>query len=255
MPALYFPVIIMLLGLVFRGVAFEFRFKSSGKSKILWDYVFHFGSLAASFMQGMFLGAFVQGISVDGRSFSGGPFDWLTAFSTMTGLALVCGYILLGATWLIMKTDGETQQWARKCAVYITVFVALFMGLVSLSMPFLNPDVKALWFSLPNFFYLLPMPVLSIVLIILLWSDLHTKREYRPFLLSIGLFVLNYIGLGISLWPWIVPFEITIWQAAAAPESQSLMLVGTVIMLPLVLGYTGYCYYVFKGKTSDEAVY
>ncbi len=183
MPALYIPVIIMLLGLVFRGVAFEFRFKASGKSRILWDYAFHFGSLAAAFMQGMYLGAFVQGIAVDGRSFSGGAFDWLTAFSTMTGLALVCGYILMGATWLIMKTDGETQLWARKCAGYITVFVALFMGLVSLSMPFLNENIKALWFSLPNFFYLLPMPLLSIVFVILLWHDIHAQKEY-PSLLS-----------------------------------------------------------------------
>jgi cytochrome d ubiquinol oxidase subunit II len=206
-------------------------------------------------MQGMFLGAFVQGIAVKGRGFSGGSFDWLTAFSTMTGLALVCGYVLLGATWLIMKTSGETQRWARKCAGYIIVFVALFMGLVSLSMPFLNENVKALWFSLPNFFYLLPMPLLSIGLVALLWHDIYAQKEYRPFLLSVGLFILNYLGLGISLWPWIVPFEITIWQAAAAPASQSLMLVGTLIMLPLVLAYTGYCYYVFRGKTSDEGTY
>ncbi len=129
------------------------------------------------------------------------------------------------------------------------------MGLVSLSMPFLNPDVKALWFSLPNFFFLLPMPLLSADVFVLLWYDIHKQREYRPFFLGIGLFVLNYIGLGISLWPWIVPFEITIWQAAAAPESQSLMLIGTVIMLPLILAYTGYCFYVFRGKSSDETVY
>jgi cytochrome d ubiquinol oxidase subunit II len=255
MPALYIPVIGMLLGLVFRGVAFEFRFKASGPSKVFWDYAFHFGSLAAAFMQGMFLGAFVQGIAVDGRSFAGGALDWLSAFSIMTGIALVCGYILLGSTWLIMKTDGDTQKWARKCAGYITVFVGIFMGLVSLSMPFLNPDVKALWFSLPNFFFLLPMPLLSAGVFALLWYDIHKQREYRPFFLGIGLFVLNYIGLGISLWPWIVPFEITIWQAAAAPESQSLMLIGTVIMLPLILAYTGYCYYVFRGKSSDETVY
>ena len=255
MPALYVPVIMMLLGLVFRGVAFEFRFKASGNSRKLWDYAFHFGSLAAAFMQGMFLGAFVQGISVDGRSFSGGAFDWLSAFSLMTGLALVSGYILLGATWLIMKTDGETQRWARKTAGYVIVFVGLFMALVSLSMPFLNTDIKALWFSLPNFYYLLPMPLLSVILVVFLWIHLHKKSEYLPFFLSIGLFVMNYIGLGISLWPWVVPFEITIWQAAAAPESQSLLLVGTAIMLPLVLAYTGYCYYVFKGKSSDEATY
>ncbi len=255
MPALYLPVIVMLLGLVFRGVAFEFRFKAVGESRRIWDYAFHFGSLTAAFMQGVFLGAFVQGIAVDGRSYAGGAFDWLTAFSLMTGLALVSGYVLMGATWLIMKTDGETQRWARRCAAYTLVFVAFFMGMVSLSMPFLNADVRALWFSLPNFFFLLPLPLLSVGTVVLLWKDVHAIREYRPFLLSIALFVLNYIGLGISLWPWIVPFDITFWQAAAAPESQSLMLVGTLIMLPLILTYTGYCYYVFRGKTSHETTY
>jgi len=255
MPALYIPVIIMLLGLIFRGVAFEFRFKATGRSRKIWDYAFHFGSLAATFMQGMFLGGFVQGIAVEGRSFAGGPFDWLSAFSLMTGLALICGYALLGSTWLIMKTEDATQEWARKSAAYLMAFVGVFMGLVSLIMPFLNADVKKLWFSLPNFFLLLPMPLVSAGMIVLLWRDLHTQREIRPFFLSLGIFLMNYIGLGISLWPYLVPFEITFRQAAAAPESQSLLLIGTVLMLPLVLAYTAYCYYVFRGKSSHEAAY
>jgi cytochrome d ubiquinol oxidase subunit II len=255
MPALYIPVILMLLGLVFRGVAFEFRFKATGKSRRIWDYAFHFGSLCAALMQGMILGGFVQGIAVDGRSFAGGPLDWLSAFSVMTGLALLCGYALLGSTWLTMKTDRITQEWARKCASYVLALVAVFMGLVSLSMPFMNAGVKELWFSWPNFFFLMPMPLLSVIGIIMLWRDLHSTREYRPFFLSLGLFLLNYIGLGISLWPWIIPYQVDIWQAAAAPESQSLLLVGTVVMLPLVLAYTGYCYYIFRGKTSHETIY
>jgi cytochrome d ubiquinol oxidase subunit II len=255
MPALYSPVILMLLGLVFRGVAFEFRFKATGKSRKVWDYAFHFGSLGAAFMQGMILGGFVQGIEVDGRNFSGGPFDWLSAFSVMTGMALVFGYALLGSTWLIMKTDDTTQAWARQCATYVLAIVAIFMGLVSLSMPFLNEDVRNLWFSLPNFFMLLPMPLLSAGIVVLLWRDLHAQREYRPFFLSLGIFLMNYIGLGISLWPWIVPYKINIWQAAAAPESQSLLLIGTAIMLPLVLTYTAFCYYIFRGKTSHETTY
>ena len=255
MPALYIPVILMLLGLVFRGVAFEFRFKASGRSRKIWDYSFHFGSLAAAFMQGMILGGFVQGIEVEGRNFAGNPLDWLSAFSVMTGLALVCGYALLGSTWLIMKTEDLTQEWARQCAAYVLVFVAFFMGLVSLSMPFMNDDIKNLWFSLPNFFLLLPMPLLSAGVVILLWRDLNALKESRPFFLSLGIFLLNYIGLGISLWPWLVPYEINIWQAAAAPESQSLLLIGTVIMLPVVLAYTAYCYYIFRGKTSHEATY
>jgi cytochrome d ubiquinol oxidase subunit II len=235
-------------------VAFEFRFKAN-TSKKLWDNAFHFGSLLATFSQGVVLGAFVQGVSVEGRNFAGGAFDWLTAFSLMTGLALVCGYALLGATWLIMKTEDETQVWARQSAVYVLVFVAFFMGLVSLSMPFLNDDVRKLWFTWPNILLLSPMPLLSTGMLVLLWIDLRRQREYRPFLLSLGLFLMNYIGLGISMWPWLVPFEVTFRQAAAAPESQSLLLVGTVIMLPLVLGYVAYCYYVFRGKSSHEATY
>jgi cytochrome d ubiquinol oxidase subunit II len=255
MPALYMPMILMLLGLVFRGVAFEFRFKATGKSRKIWDHAFHFGSLGAAFMQGMILGGFVQGIEVEGRNFAGNSMDWLSAFSVMTGLALVFGYALLGSTWMIMKTEDKTQAWARKCAAYVLVLVAIFMGLVSLSMPFLNTDVKNLWFSLPNFFYLLPMPLLSAAFLIMLWRDLRTEREVRPFFLSLGLFIMNYIGLGISLWPWLVPFEVTFRQAAAAPESQSLLIVGTAVMLPVVLAYTAFCYYIFRGKASNETIY
>ena len=245
----------MLLGLVFRGVAFEFRFKATGKSRKIWDYAFHFGSLGAAFMQGMILGGLVQGIEVEGRNFAGNSLDWLSAFSVMTGLALVCGYALLGSTWLIMKTEDATQDWARSCATYVLVLVAVFMGLVSLSMPFLNTDVKNLWFSLPNFFYLLPMPLLSVVILVVLWRDLHTASEFRPFFLSLGIFFMNYVGLGISMWPFLVPFEVTFRQAAAAPESQSLLIVGTAVMLPVVLAYTAFCYYIFRGKTSHETIY
>ncbi len=255
MPAFYIPVILMLLGLIFRGVAFEFRFKATVRSQKIWDYAFHFGSLSATFMQGSILGAFVQGVAVEGRSFSGDAFDWLNAYSVMTGLALVCGYALLGATWLVMKTEADTQEWARKCAGYMLGYVGFFLGLVSLSMPLMNEQVKALWFSLPNFFVLLPMPLGSIIFIIMIWRDLHSKREFRPFFLSLALFLMGYIGLGVSLWPYLVPFNITFRQAAAAPESQSLLLVGAVIMLPMVLAYTGYCYYIFRGKTSHEAGY
>jgi len=254
MPAFYIPVILMLLGLIFRGVAFEFRFKAK-KSRRIWDYAFHFGSLAASFMQGMILGAFVRGVQVEGRSFAGGAFDWVNAYSVMTGVAVVFGYALLGATWLVMKTDGITQDWARKCASYVLGYVGLFLGIVSISMPMMNADVRALWFSLPNFFYLLPVPLLTACLFVMIWRDLHRGREVRPFLMSVGVFLMGYIGLGISLWPWLIPFEITFRQAAAAPTSQSLLLVGTAVMLPLVLSYTAFCYYLFRGKASHESAY
>ena len=255
MPALYMPIILMLIGLIFRGVAFEFRFKATGRSRRLWDYSFHFGSLGATFMQGMVLGAFVQGIKIQGRSFAGGAFDWLNAYSVMVGMALVFGYALLGATWLVMKTDGITQDWARKCAGYVLGYVGIFLGIVSISMPMMNADIKALWFSLPNFFYLLPIPLSSLVMLVMIWRGLHKGKEHLPFFMSIGVFLTGYLGLGISLWPWLVPFNVSYRQAAAVPESQSLLLVGTIVMLPLILGYVGYCYYLFRGKSSDETLY
>jgi cytochrome bd ubiquinol oxidase subunit II len=252
MPAFYIPIILMLLGLIFRGVAFEFRFKAVGKTRRIWDYSFHVGSLVATFMQGMVLGTFVHGISVEGRNFSGGAFDWVSVFSFMTGVALVTGYALLGATWTIMKTEGGTQDWARGCARYMMLCVALFMGLVSLAMPLMNKDIKHLWFSLPNFYWLQPMPVLSVVFWVMLWRDLAAGREFRPFFLTLGIFLMNYIGIGVSTWPWLVPFKVTLWHAAAAPESQSLLLLGTVFLLPCILTYTGYCFWVFRGKASHE---
>ena len=174
MPALYIPVIFMLLGLIFRGVAFEFRFKAT-RSRRLWDYSFHFGSLLAALMQGMILGAFVRGFQVQGRSFAGGSFDWLNAYSVMTGIALVFGYALLGATWLVMKTDGVTQEWARRSASYVLAYVGLFLVIVSISMPMMNADVKNLWFSMPMFFYLLPMPLVTAGLFV---SNLARSARY-----------------------------------------------------------------------------
>ncbi len=254
MPAFYIPVIMMLLGLIFRGVAFEFRFKAT-RSRRFWDYAFHFGSIAATLMQGMILGAFVRGVKVEGRGFAGGAFDWLTAYSVMTGVALLFGYALLGSAWLVMKTDGPIQDWARKCAAYVLGYVALFLGIVSVSMPLVNKEICALWFSLPNFFFLMPIPLATIGLFILIWRDLHRGKERSPFFGSVGVFLMGYIGLGISLWPWLVPFKISFREAAAAPTSQSFLLVGTVVILPVVLAYTAFCYHLFGGKAPDESSY
>lgn len=255
MPALYLPVIFMLLGLIFRGVAFEFRFKSSEEHRKIWDIAFHAGSLLAAFMQGVILGNFVQGIEVNGRSFAGGPLDWANGFSIVTGLSLIFGYALLGATWLIMKTEDITQSWARGIASYVLVYVGLAMAIVSISMPFIDKRIIELWFSLPNFFYLLPIPLFTALGFVLLWKDLKSSNEVRPFFLTIFLFFLSYLGIGISLYPWIVPFKFTIWEAAAVSTSQSLLLVGVIIFLPIILIYTAYSYYVFRGKTSHERMY
>lgn len=256
MTAFYMPIIMMLMGLILRGVAFEFRFKSTGSSQKLWDYAFHFGSLGAAFCQGIILGAFVQGVHVDGRNFAGGPFDWVSGFSMMTGIALVFGYALIGATWLILKTEDATQNWSRKVGAYVLIFVGFFMVLVSIIMPFLNERIKDFWFILPNFYYLLPIPLATIVAFGGAWRTMRQKTcDAKPFLLSIGLFFCGYLGLALSLFPWIIPFAYTIWDAAASGPGLSLMLVGVVPMLPLILGYTGYCYYVFRGKSTHDTHY
>ncbi len=255
MPAMYIPVIAMLLCLIFRGVAFEFRFKAE-TSRYIWDHAFHFGSLGAAFCQGLILGGIVQGIEVQGRSFAGGAFDWLTGFSVMCGLGVVAGYILLGATWLIWKTEDVTQDWARKAAQYILIFVAFFMGIVSLWVPFLDNDLHMRWLSQPNIYYLSALPVLTALVFVLTWRSLRNPaKEAQPFVYSLGLFLLGYIGLAISLWPWIVPYQVTLWDGAAAGTSLSLMLIGAAIMLPIILGYTAFCYYTFRGKSSHEHIY
>lgn len=255
MPALYIPIIIMLIALIFRGVAFEFRFKAKPKARPYWDAAFHFGSLMAAFAQGVILGSLVEGISVEGRAFSGGHLDWVSAFPLMAGVALVSGYALLGATWLILKTTGETQRWARECALYALIYVLGFVGLVSLWVPFTHEWIMQRWFSWPNMVWLLPFPLGFLVLAGLLAKWIKDKREAAPFFAVLGLFTLSYAGIGISLWPWIVPYEVTFWQGAAAPESQSLLLVGVVILLPVILGYTAYSYYVFRGKTDSAMDY
>ena len=244
----------MLIALVFRGVAFEFRFKATQESRKYWDAAFHFGSLAAAFMQGVILGSIIQGIEVQGRSFSGGHWDWLTAFPLMTGIAVVSGYALLGATWLILKTTDETQKWARKSCLYVIIYVLFFVGLVSIWVPFTHEHIFHRWFDWPNIILLAPMPIGVAILGLFLVKWLKEGKELAPFLAAQGLFALNYIGLGISMWPWMVPYSLTVWDTAAAPESLSLLLVGTVILLPVILGYTAYSYYVFRGKTT-EATY
>ena len=249
--ATYIPVIVMLLALVLRGVAFEFRFKAE-KSRFLWDIAFTAGSLLAAIGQGFVLGTFIDGIRVvDGR-FVGGSFDWLTPFNAMTAAGLVAGYALLGATWLIWRTEGGLQDWSRKHARVLLVVVFFFVGLVSLWTPLDHPAISARWFAWPNLLYLSPVPVATAALAFLLWRGLAQKQEAAPFLLTIGLFLLSFMGLGISLWPYAVPPEMTIWDAAAQPESQFFMLVGVAVLMPLILAYTGYNYWIFRGKVGGD---
>jgi cytochrome d ubiquinol oxidase subunit II len=255
MPALYVPIIIMLIALIFRGVAFEFRFKANKKERPFWNMAFHFGSLIATFAQGLVLGGYVQGITVKNGVFAGGNFDWLTAFSFLCGIALLCGYALLGATWSVMKTEGQTKIWAQKAARYLILLVVLFMGLVSLWVPFLNAVITARWFGWPNTLLLSPLPIGVVALALFLTKHLNSDHDYYPFFAALGIFVLGYCGLAISLWPNIVPHHVSLWEAAGPPEALSLMLIGVVLVLPLILFYTGYVYWVFRGKSTHEVGY
>jgi cytochrome d ubiquinol oxidase subunit II len=254
-PALYFPILVMLLALVFRGVTFELRFKSGPGARGRWDAAFHYGSLVATLAQGVVLGAFIQGFHIDGRHFAGGAFDWLTPFSLVTALGLVLGYALLGATWLVMKTEGELQLWARGQARWLTAGVLLAMAAVSLWTPFLQPAIAQRWFSWPNIALLSPVPIVTAAIGVVLWRSVARGAEFLPFIAAIALFVMGYLGLAISLWPNIVPPSISLWQAAAAPRSQAFLLVGTLFLLPVIVGYTAWSYWVFRGKVRAGVGY
>jgi len=251
MPALYVPLLIMLIALIFRGVAFEFRFKAD-RSKFIWDNSFHFGSLVATFAQGMVLGTFVQGFDTDGRQFTGGTWDFLTPFSVMTGLGLIAGYGLLGATWCVMKTTGELEIWARRMSLRFLLATIVAMGIVSLWVPFLGRDIEARWFSWPNIAFLAPVPLLTAFTAYQLYRALENGLHRRPFFLAITLFLLGFLGLGISLFPYNVPPSLTIWQTANTVSSQLFALVGFSVVLPLTFLYTAYAYYVFRGKVAEE---
>lgn len=254
LPALYLPLLVMLIALVFRGVAFEFRFKA-GRSRFLWDIAFAGGSTLATFAQGVVLGAFIQGFAVEGREFVGGSFDWLTPFSVLTGAALIPGYALLGATWLILKTEGALQDWAYGTAARQLVLVVGFMGAVSLWTPLLDPAIAARWFTWPNLAYLSPVPIAVAVVSLALYRGIRGRAEVSPFILSMVLFLLGYGGLAISLWPNLVPPHVSIYEAAAPPETLWFMVVGFVVLIPVILAYTAYSYWVFRGKVADEAGY
>jgi cytochrome d ubiquinol oxidase subunit II len=254
MPALYVPLIAMLIALIFRGVAFEFRFKADS-SKRIWDHAFHYGSLVATFSQGVVLGAFVQGFSNDGRAFTGRTFDFLTPFSVLTGASLVAGYGLLGATWCVMKTSGELELWARRMALRFLVGVIAAMAVVSLCVPFLGREIELRWFSWPNIAYLAPVPLLTALAAFALYRGLQNGSRRTPFLLAVALFLLGYLGLAISLFPYAVPPNVTVWQAANTVHSQIFALIGFAVVMPLMLIYTGYAYWVFRGKVDPHHGY
>ncbi|MGH8597307.1 MAG: cytochrome d ubiquinol oxidase subunit II [Gammaproteobacteria bacterium] len=253
-PALYFPILAMVLGLIFRGVAFEFRPQARPGDR-RWGHAFFAGSAVATFAQGCMLGQFVRGFAVTGREFSGTSWDWLHPFVLAVGVGLLFGYTLLGATWLVMKTEGALQAWARRQARLGLAGTVAFIGMVSLWTPLLDARIAERWFSWPNMAWLAPVPIATFALAVWLWRALAQHRDVSPFFAAMGLFALCYLGLGISLFPYVVPPTITLWDAAAAPQAQAFLLLGTLFLLPIILMYTGWSYWVFRGKVRARSGY
>ena len=254
MPALYLPVIVMLLALVFRGVAFEFR-SVAVTSKHYWNFAFAAGSTIAAICQGVILAALIEGIKVENGVFAGGPFDWATPFALLCGLGVVAGYALLGATWLVLKTEGAVAERAREQAKGLLIVVLAFMAVVSLWTPLAFERIARRWFSTPNIYFLWPVPLVTALTALMAWRWLDERREVLPFLASIVLFLLGYLGLVISTFPYLVPPTLTIWQTAAVPASQIFMLLGTLVLLPVILGYITFVYWLFRGKVREGEGY
>ncbi|GGB42714.1 ubiquinol oxidase subunit II, cyanide insensitive [Tistrella bauzanensis] len=251
LPALYAPIIAMLLGLIFRGVAFEFRWRDP-RHRRTWDIAFTAGSIVATFAQGVTLGALLQGIAVEGRAYAGGWWDWLTPFSLLVGASLVIGYALLGATWLIMKTDGVLQLKCYTLARNLGIVTLICMATVSAATPFLSGAYYEAWFAWPRVLFTAQVPLLVLICTVVFFIGLRRGWEFMPFLMALAFFTLGLIGLGVSIFPHVVPQAVTIWQAAAPDDSLIFMLVGAVVLIPIILAYTGYAYWVFRGKTGHE---
>ena len=252
LPALYIGIFLMLGGLIFRGVAFEFRFKAR-EHRHWWNRSFAVGSTVAAFAQGAVVGAYIQGFEVEGFSYVGDAFDWLTPFTVMTGLGVVAGYALLGATWAILKTEGETRDWAYRMAPRLLAIVMVFFILVSVWTPLTNARVSERWFG--DVTPLWTLPLLTVVVAAWILGMLRQRRDGLPFMGSVILFALFYFGLLASMWPYAVPPEHTFWDAASAPGSQLFLLIGVLFLLPVILGYTAWSYWVFRGKIRSGEGY
>lgn len=264
--AMYLPLIFMLLGLIFRGVAFEFRFKAHDHERHIWDKAFIGGSVVAAFFQGVTLGAYIDGIKMTGHAFTGGAFDWLAPFPLFTGLGVVVAYTLLGCCWLIWKTEGVLQKRMIQLGLPLVWIILVVIGIISIWTPLTHPAIAARWFTLRNLFWFSPVPLLVVLTMFLFIKSLKKIKSHEdvshasisdlaPFVYALCLIFLGYTGLGISLWPHIIPPSITIWDAAAPRESQIFILWGTLAIIPMILAYTGWAYYVFRGKVRAEDGY
>ncbi len=252
---LYLPVLLMLVALIFRGVAFEFRFKAT-RAKAAWGAAFALGSMFTAFAQGLILGALVEGMPLQGGKYVQGAFAWFSPFSMLTGVALVFGYALLGSTWLILKTEDRMQRVARTLTRPLVLVVVAFMGLVSAWLPFLDSRIMARWFDSGHFWWLAPVPLLALANAFALWrASMREGRDALPFVLTLSFFALGFAGLVLGIWPNIIPPSMSIWDAASSTSSQLFLGVGIVILLPAILGYTFWSYRVFSGKVAADSGY
>ncbi|MCY1671337.1 cytochrome d ubiquinol oxidase subunit II [Novosphingobium sp. SL115] len=251
LPALYAPLIAMLLGLVLRGVAFEFRWRDPAH-RAWWDRAFTGGSAVATFAQGIALGALLQGISVEGRAYSGGWWEWLSPFSLLTGVALMVGYALLGACWLNWKTEGGLQRQVVTYAGRLGIALLILIGAVSLATLTLEASYQSRWLAWPGVLATAQVPLATVIVTALFYRSLSQRKHAQPFFWALALFGLCLLGLGISIWPYVIPARITIWEAAAPVRSQLFMLAGGGVLIPVILAYTAWSYWVFRGKVGSE---
>ncbi len=243
--ALYLPVAAMLVGLMLRGVAFELRTKAEGWQRELWNWLFWAGSTLASFAQGLMLGRYITG-------FEPGAGYWL--FAIAVGASLCGGYVLLGATWLVLRTEGPLREKAVGWAKWGLMWVALGVALVSLGTPFVSETVRGKWFDFPRTLYLMMLPTLTIAAGFWTFSSLK-KSDWQPFAGAVAIFVLAFAGLAYSLFPYVVIDRLTIWDAAAHDSSLAFVGVGALLVLPFIAGYTLYSYRVFRGKVRGGEPY
>lgn len=251
LPVLYMPLMLMLIALIFRGVSFEFRFKA-GKNKAIWNWSFALSSIMAAFFQGVVLGCIVHGFPVDkGNQITIVGNDWMTPFSLLTGIALICGYGLLGATWMVIKTEGRLQKKMIHYARGMLILVSFFLAFVSIWTPLHNAATFHRWYSFPNILLLSPLPALTALMIYLTWRNLSSRHEWLPFVCSIIIFMCAYAGIAVTVYPYLIPYQLTIWEAAAPDSTLRFILIGAGLMLPLLIAYTLYAYHVFRGKVQD----
>ncbi|SFC01716.1 cytochrome bd-I ubiquinol oxidase subunit 2 apoprotein [Marinospirillum celere] len=247
LPALYIGVFLMLAGLIFRGVAFEFRFKAN-TSRYLWNWAFSGGSIVAAFAQGAVVGTYIQGFETENMRYVGGALDWLTPFTVLTGVGLLLGYALLGSTWLIMKSEGYIQDWAYKITPCLLFGVLIIFGLIGIWSPFIDDMIRERWFTSISLLWLIPLVTLGFAA----WTlrAVAKRQEGFPFVATVGLFVSTFVSLLVSKWPYVVPPNYTFWDASSAHESQLFLLLGLLFVVPFVLMYTAWTYWVFRGKVK-----